>query len=100
MRPFQALGDGNLSVRIAANEALGKPGSAEATDPLVRSLRSPAVEIRKAATESLGRNGSRAAVQPLIDRLDDPGWRVRRAAAYALGGLGDQRTWDLCSMPR
>lgn len=93
----RALGDSDLSVRVAAARGLGyatpTPDNT-ATDPvpaLMARVEDQAVEMRLAALGSLGQLGDARAIAAIAGRARDQEASVRRAAATALGRFRDPR---------
>ena len=86
---IKAMGDDDLSVRVAVAEALGKLGDNSAVGALIKALGDSKREVRRAAAEALGMLGNDDARYPLLGLLDtekDEG--VREAVRKALGDLG------------
>jgi len=89
----------NVSLQVAAAEALGMVGDKRAVPPLMLFVRESEDTfsdnaVREVAVEALGRLGDLVAFDPLISCLSDPNEWVRRAAAEALGRLGDARATE------
>ena len=78
--------DGNLRVREAAAEALGKIGDARAVKPLIKALRDVAFDVRLNAAFALGRIGE-PAIESLIEVLEDGNGLDREAAVEALKAM-------------
>ncbi|MBV15638.1 MAG: hypothetical protein CMA52_03905 [Euryarchaeota archaeon] len=78
--------DGNLRVREAAAEALGKIGDARAVKPLIKALRDVAFDVRLNAAFALGRIGE-PAIESLIEALEDGNGLDREAAVEALKAM-------------
>jgi HEAT repeat protein len=87
---MRALSDYDLSVRLAAIEALGILPAAENSDSLRKLTASSSDIIRAAAVKALAARGASDAV---IKAAGDPSWRVRSAVAESLvGASSGQRT--------
>lgn len=86
------LEDKNSRVRITAARNLGRIGTENAAEPLIKRL---AVDkdpvFRACAIESLGNLKDNRAIEPLIKSLDDKVPEVRLVAARALGILGGDK---------
>jgi HEAT repeat protein len=86
--------DGDLKVRWAAADALGRigPGAKAAVPALLEALQDEQASLRALAAQALGEigreGGARAAVPALIKGLRDPERQARRQAAWALAKLG------------
>jgi HEAT repeat protein len=78
--------DGNLRVREAAAEALGKIGDVRAVKPLIKALRDVAFDVRLNAAFALGRIGE-PAIESLIEVLEDGNGLDREAAVEALKAM-------------
>ena len=78
--------DGNLRVREAAAEALGKIGDVRAVKPLIKALRDVAFDVRLNAAFALGRIGE-PAIESLIEALEDGNGLDREAAVEALKAM-------------
>ncbi|MDY6819648.1 MAG: HEAT repeat domain-containing protein [Halobacteriales archaeon] len=78
-------------LRIAAANALGELGEANAVPPLVDRLNDTDPRVRERAARSLGILADPRAVDPLIQHLDDEHPRVRREVAEALGAIGSDK---------
>jgi HEAT repeat protein len=80
---------GDIDLREAAADALGRLKDSRAFEPLIASLRDESWKMRVAATNALGKLGDLRAIKPLIEVLtEDLDSDVREAAADALGTLG------------
>jgi HEAT repeat protein len=86
------VGDVVAGPELAAVEALGKIGGAEAVAALVECLGSPSWRMRATAAQALGAAGDRspAAMEALDKRLQDPNCLVRAQALLSLKALGRQ----------
>ena len=82
------LDDPDVEVREEAAKALGRIGSADAVDALLRHLTDPFSIIRPQAARALGRIGDRRAVEPLVAALGDPSEELQEACCQALGRMG------------
>ena len=78
------LEDPDPNVRWNAAEALGKSGSSDAINPLIKALADEDIAVHNAAAEGLGKLG-KPAVAPLEALLNDVEPGMRRLAAFALG---------------
>ncbi len=86
---IDALGDGDVSVRSRAADALGMSGESAAAIPhLIRALRDDYEPVRLNAAYALGAIGE-PAVPQLIETLSDENGPTRRMAAYALAAVGE-----------
>jgi len=86
------LADPDPLVREEAALALGRAGSPDAVDALVRCLRDPASTIRPEAAQALGQIGDPRAVPALIEGLSIPSPEVQDACARALGDIGGRES--------
>jgi HEAT repeat protein len=88
------LSAADVSVRVAAAEALGRlaaAGGTQSLEGLLLALKDVKKVVRRAAAEALGRFGPAAgahALEALLTAMTDDDVYVRRAAARALGQLG------------
>ena len=80
------LDDPDVEVREEAAKALGRIGSADAVDALLRHLTDPFSAIRGAA-RALGRIGDHRAVEPLVAALADRSEELQEACCQALGRM-------------
>lgn len=90
---IKAAQDPNLSVKLAALNALAQIGKAEvslkgASQTLSAALKDASAEVRAAAADAVGWTGDPAAVDALIAQLDDASGEARAAAARALSRIG------------
>lgn len=83
-----ALGDEQMSVQVAAVQALANIG-APAVQPLIAGLNAPSLEVRRFAARALGEIKDPRAVEPLIAALNDP--HVRKETISALVKIKDPR---------
>jgi hypothetical protein len=82
------LDDPDPEVREEAARALGRIGSPDAVDALLRHLTDPFSAIRPAAARALGRIGDRRCVAPLVAALADRSEEMQEACCQALGRMG------------
>jgi len=87
----QALGADLPELRMAAANALGDVGGADAVPDLVERFEDDDPRVRARAARACGTVGDPRAVDPLVGLLGDPVPAVRRAAADALGRVGNRR---------
>ncbi|MDD4566264.1 MAG: HEAT repeat domain-containing protein [Methanoculleus chikugoensis] len=85
---IETLTDPHYGVRIAAAEALGEIGEADAVEALIQALGDAREDVRIAVISALGRIGDRRAVGPLIHLFRDRYHGVRVAAADAVAEFG------------
>ncbi|SCL75293.1 Bilin biosynthesis protein PecE [Methanoculleus chikugoensis] len=85
---IETLTDPHYGVRIAAAEALGEIGEADAVEALIQALGDAREDVRIAVISALGRIGDRRAVDPLIHLFRDRYHGVRVAAADAVAEFG------------
>ena len=85
---IQVLNDPYPAVRVAAAEALGQIGDADAVDPLIQATHDEREDVRIAAASALARIGDRKSIQPLIRLFADRYHGVRVAAADAVAVFG------------
>jgi HEAT repeat protein len=90
-----ALGDSDLSIRLAAENALIDAG-ASAVEPLIAAIASPETdsEARWRAACVLGEIGNVNAVEPLLAAIQESAWDLRHSALWSLGVLGDFRAFE------
>jgi len=81
-------GNGDITARISALEALTYWGSDEAFELAVMGLEDPAPAVRRASAKAVMHINSEACVVPLTHALGDEDELVRDAAATALGNIG------------
>jgi HEAT repeat protein len=86
----RALEAGLPELRMAAANALGEIGDADALEPLVERFGDPDPRVRARAARACGAIGDPRATEPLTDLLSDPSAGVRREAADALGRIGSR----------
>lgn len=80
-----ALNDPDADVRIAACEAWGKRGNAQAAELLAQSLSSDtSLDVRLAATRALGKTKNQQAVKALGDALSDTDPAMQYRAVLSL----------------
>jgi HEAT repeat protein len=80
-----------------ANYVLGRIGTPEALDAVVKALRNQEFDgrIRGNAAAVLGEVGSEKFIDPLIEALEkDSSWWVRHFAVGSLGKIGSERTQE------
>jgi len=82
------LDDPDAEVREEAARALGRIGSSDAVDALLRHLTDPFSAIRPAAARALGRIGDRRCIEPLVAALADRSEELQEACCQALGRMG------------
>jgi HEAT repeat protein len=80
--------DNRVDVRTMAVVAIGKIGSPEGVDCLLRALEDSDTAVRIRAAESLGKIGDDRATDVLTQLLDDSSTTMRATAAEALGAIG------------
>jgi len=90
----KVLSHQSRKVRIDAVNALGKMGTADVVEPLIKAMNDADFGVRAFAAEALGKIGDQRALEPLIQALSDAFYSVRCDAATALGELGDIRAVD------
>jgi HEAT repeat protein len=78
-----------MALRAPLADALGRTGSAEATEALVAAMSGGGSELRVRLVRALTRIGSSAAVGAVRAAMSDPHGRVRAQAAWSLARLGD-----------
>ena len=90
---IQELDDEEKDVRSRAAEALGRIGSDQAVEPLVKALATDKDgSVRGRAADALGSIGSEQAIEPLVKGLaTDKDRYVRGSAAEALGRIGSEQ---------
>lgn len=88
-RNLRALKDGALPERIAAAEALGKSGRAEAVTRIMPLMKDSQVILAAAAVRGLGYAGDRRAVPAISMLLTENFPELRQAACEALQALKD-----------
>ena len=79
----------DLSVRVAAVQAIGEIGGDDAAPILINFLAGEEEDIRLAAARALGTLGDPQAIQPLINALTDQSQAVQDASQEALEQFGD-----------
>jgi MFS family permease len=84
-----ALEDPSPRVRRQAANALGKIGTSEAAEALLRHVEKNPALVDEEMLEALGDAPSKSSVPTLIKFLEHPSSLVRRSAAKALGRIGD-----------
>lgn len=90
----EALSNDTPELRMAAANALGSLGHADATDALVSCFDDPDPRVRARAARACGDIGEPEPTDALADLLEDPAASARREAAEALGAIGNRRALD------
>ncbi|PKK91536.1 MAG: hypothetical protein CVV64_07215 [Candidatus Wallbacteria bacterium HGW-Wallbacteria-1] len=91
-RAFETMKYPALS-RLGA-EALGRIGTPEATEPLLKALQSSDPELRFSAAKALRETNDVRAMDSLLRILDQDEGDIRFWAAKALGSIGDRRALE------
>lgn len=87
----EALSAGVPELRMAAANALGELGTADALPHLIETLDDDDPRVRERVARAIGRLEDARACDALVARLEDPSGRVRREAAEALGAIGNRQ---------
>lgn len=88
---IEALDNDNSNIYFGAVHVLGKIGSIDAVDPLIRLLDDKDISVRSAVVLALRDIGSPKAVEALIEALKDKESLVRATSAQTLGEMGDTK---------
>ena len=86
----KAIEIGDRTVRLSATHTLGKIGTPESADALIKTLKHRDPDVRYQALEALEKMKEARAVEPIVRALKDKAPPVRAKAAEALGALGDE----------
>lgn len=87
----KALGADIPELRMAAANAIGELGKADALPQLLETLDDPDPRVRARAARACGRIEDARACDGLIGRLEDPKAQVRQEAAEALGAISNRQ---------